>query len=405
MTRRIVAVSLGWLGISMISDAVPALLLPHQLLVRGQADATSLGLITLIAIALAAAIQPLAGRWSDSVGRWPVISVGVAVAVLGLGLMLAPETAVAGAVVSLLGVSVAQAGHQPLLPQLVPTQLRGRAAGVKSALDVAGATIGFLLLAALLGSGASIAAIVLLASLLAVPFVIAYAILPRTGTEPSGASRGIRDAYRLGATIPRGLLALVFARFLFLLGIFAVGRFLLLFVAQRSGLDAHAAAEQAGSALAVLALITVAASVPSGWLADRFGRRALMLAGGFVAGIGIGLVPVAGSIELVLAVGALLALGSAAFNAASWAALTDLTASRDAGRLLGLANVGTAGAAAAAGAFGLLIDAGNAGGASNGYLFAFEVAAVCTMAGGMLAWRTGVTRHPTRSLVHSEVPQ
>lgn len=85
--------------------------------------------------------------------------------------------------------------------------------------------------------------------------------------------------------------------------------------------------------------------------------------------------------------GVLTALGSAAFNAASWAALTDLTASADTGRLLGLANFGTAGAAAAAGAFGLMIDAGNAGEAVNGYLPAFELAAVCTIAGGALAWR------------------
>lgn len=59
-----------------------------------------------------------------------------------------------------------------------------------------------------------------------------------------------------------------------------MGRFLLLFVVERLSLDADAAAEQAAIALAVLALITVAASVPSGWLADRIGRRALMLGGG-----------------------------------------------------------------------------------------------------------------------------
>ncbi|MCA1569833.1 MAG: MFS transporter, partial [Chloroflexi bacterium] len=258
MNRRIAALSLGWIGISMVGDAVPAILLPHQLLARGQADATTLGLITLLAIGLAAALQPVAGRWSDSVGRWPVISVGVAVAVLGLGLMLGPGTARAGAVVSLLGVSVAQAGHQPLLPQWVPRELRGRASGIKSALDVAGATVGFLLLAALLGQGASLAAVAMLAALLAVPFAIAYAVLPRGRRQPSVASLSLREAFRLGATLPAGLLPVVLSRFFFLLGIYAVGRFLLLFVAERLSLDADAAAEQAGMALALLALITVA---------------------------------------------------------------------------------------------------------------------------------------------------
>jgi hypothetical protein len=60
--------------------------------------------------------------------------------------------------------------------------------------------------------------------------------------------------------------------------------------------------------------------------------------------------------------------------------LADLTATADAGRLLGIAHLGTAGAAAAAGAFGILIDAA-------GYGLAFGLAAACSLAGGLLAWR------------------
>ena len=393
------AVSLGWLGISMVSDAVPAVLLPHQLLSSGRTDATTLGVVTLLAIALAAALQPWAGAWSDAVGRWPVIAVGVAVTVVGLALLLAPQTVLPGAVVSLLGVSIAQAGHQPLLPAFIPRALRGRASGVKSALDVSGAIIGFLLLAALLGSGAPVTAVLLLAALMSAPFVIAYLTLPPTDRQPSHRSL---TPDRLGAPVPAGLLPLVVARFFFLLGIYAVGRFLLLFVSERLGLQPDAAAEQAGIALALLAAITVLASLPSGWLADRLGRRVLMLAGGGFATVGIALLPAAGSLHWILGFGALMAVGTAAFNAASWAALTDLTPPAEAGRLLGIANLGTAGAAAAAGAFGVLIDAGNAGGGANGYLFAFEIAAACTLLGGVLAWRL-VLHRPTLSLVPAEV--
>lgn len=399
MKRRVAAVSLGWLGISMVSDGVPAVLLPHQLLSSGQTDATTLGVVTLLAIALAAALQPLAGAWSDTVGRWPIIVVGVAVTVVGLVLMLAPQTAVPGAVVSLLGVSVAQAGHQPLLPELIPERLRGRASGIKSALDVTGAIIGFLLLAALLGSGAPVAAVMLLAALMAAPFAIARLALPTRQPDTSTRSTSVD---RLRGPLPAGLLPLVAARFFFLLGIYAVGRFLLLFVSERLGLSPDAAAEQAGLALALLAAITVVASLPAGWLADRVGRRGLMVSGGALAAVGIALLPGAGSMPLILAFGALMALGTAAFNAGSWAALTDLTAPTDAGRLLGLANLGTAGAAAAAGAFGLLIDAGNADGGANGYLVAFEVAAACTLIGGVLAWRL-VLHPPTPTVAPAEV--
>lgn len=403
VTRRIIAVSLGWLGISMISDGVPAVLLPHQLLTAGDHGATTLGLTTLIAIAVAAALQPVAGRWSDSIGRWPVIASGIVLALAGLVLVLTPATLVLGAVVALVGVSLTQAGHQPLLPDLVPVAWRGRASGMKSALDVGGASLGFVLLATMLGHGDAVGATLVLGAALVAPFAVAYLALGRD--RPKRRDPRTAGAHRPGPDARRELGTLVVARFLFLLGIFAVGRFLLLFAAARFGMSADAAAAEAGMALALLALLTVAASVPCGWAADLLGRRPLMLVGGALAAIGIGLLPTAGSIGHVVAFGVPMALGSAAFNAASWAALTDLTPSADAGRLLGFANVGTAGAAAAAGAVGLLIDAGNRAQAGHGYTLAFGLSAALTLAGGVVAWRLGPPRPAAFSQIRTEVPQ
>lgn len=400
VTRRIIGVSLGWLGISMVSDGVPALLLPHQLLSSGENAAASLGMITLIAIAVAAAVQPLAGRWSDSVGRWPVIAAGVALALGGLILLLVGgSVALPGAVVALIGVSVAQAGHQALLPELVAQRWRGRASGAKSALDVSGAILGFVLLGVLLGGNATLPAVLLLGAVLAVPFLLAYLLL-RTPPPLQTPAAFQTPGQSIGSA--SGLVGLVVARFLFLLGIYAVGRFLLLFIADRLRLDADAAAEQAGMALALLAAITVAGSAPAGWLADRFGRRWLMGTGGAFAAAGIALLPIAGSMTVVVIFGTLMALGTAAFNAGSWAALADLTARPGAGRLLALANFGTAGAAALAGAFGLIIDAGNRAAPAAGYVLAFELAAACALAGGILAWRL-VARAAVTSPVYAEV--
>ena len=78
--RTIASVSIGWLGISMISDGVTSVLLPYQLLAGGDSAATAVGLTTLVAIGLGAAVQPVAGRWSDRIGRWPVALTGAAVA-------------------------------------------------------------------------------------------------------------------------------------------------------------------------------------------------------------------------------------------------------------------------------------------------------------------------------------
>lgn len=386
MGRAVLGVSVGWIGISMIADGVPALLLPHQLLAAGVADATTLGLTTLVAIGVAALIQPFAGRWSDRVGRFPVIAAGGAVAVGGLGLLLAPTTATIGCVVALAGVSIAQAGHQALLPDRIGRPWRGRAGGLKSAFDVAGAFVAFLLLAALVGSGAATLAALVLGAALLTGFGLAFMLLATA--EP----RRMARADPSGTGPHRSLLVLVAARFLFLLGIYVVGRFLLVFVAGRLGLGADEAGGQAGLALAVLALVTVVASLPSGWLADRLGRRPLMLAGGLLGAAGIGLMPAASSIEVVIGFGALMAIGSAAFGSASWAMLADITESAHSGRLLGLANAGTAGAAALAGAFGPIIDAA-------GFGPAFGVAAACTLTGGLLAWQLTEPDPQTATLV------
>jgi MFS family permease len=97
---------------------------------------------------------------------------------------------------------------------------------------------------------------------------------------------------------------------------------------------------------------------------------------------------------MVLAFGALMAVGSAAFGSASWAMLADLTRSAHAGQLMGLANVGTAGAAAAAGLFGFVVD-------GAGFDPAFALAAVSSLAGGALAWTLGDAHRSTEVLIGS----
>jgi len=382
MIRTLAGVSLGWLGISMVADGVPALLVPHQIAASGR-GAGELGWMTLVAIGLAALAQPLAGGWSDRIGRVPVVVVGLTTTAAGLTLVLDPSALFAGTVLSLIGVSTVQAGYQGLLPDRLPPRLRGRGAGAKGLFDVGGAFAAFAILAGILAAGQSALAVGILIASLVGAVGLALALVgeaQRPATTVSG------DWWqRLRA--PGGLTQLILARFLFLLGIYAVGRFLLLFIAERQGLSADAAAGEAGAVLALLTLLTAGAALPAGWLADRIGRRTLMLLGGLSGALGIGLLPLAASSALLLAFGGLVAIGSAAFGAGSWAMLADLSDGADAGRLLGIANFGTAGAAAAAGLFGPLIDNVNTVAPGNGYTVAFLAAAAFAALGALVAWR------------------
>ncbi|HEX2222416.1 MAG TPA: MFS transporter [Candidatus Limnocylindria bacterium] len=376
--------TLGWFGISLVADGTVTLLVPHRLtsLAGDRGAATLIGTVTLIALVLAMLVQPVAGALSDRLGRRAVI-VGGVLAVAGLAVVPAASipAVAAGGTLALVGVSVAQAGQQALIPDRVDAAGRGLAAGLKGGFDVAGATVAFLLLAWLLGDGRDGPAAASLAVGLAVALLAGLALL-RAGSPAAAPLQAPGRATRAGWSRP--LARVVVARFLFLLGVYAVGRFLLLFVAERLDLGADEAAGQAGGALALLALVTAVASVPSGWLADRLGRRSMMVAGAALAAAGIGLLATAERMEAVLAFGTLMALGSAAFGAGSWALLTDLVAPSGAGRLLGLANFGTAGAAAAAGLAGPIIDAGERVAPGLGFTLALGAAAAASLAGGLL---------------------
>lgn len=368
MARRLLAVSVGWIGISLVADAVPSVLLPYRVASDG-GDATAVGLISLVGVLLAAGLQPAAGALSDRTGRAPVAIAGVALAASGLGLFLVPGAAIVGAFLALAGVSVAQAAQQALLPDRVPAETRGTAGGLKGFFDVGGAFVGFAMLAGLMAAGRVDLAVVGMALGLAAAVCGGLLML-------RGQRSGMHEASP--APTPRASLTrLVVARFAFLFGIYGVGRFLLLFVADRAGLSSEAAAAAASVLFAVIALATAVASLPSGWLADRIGRRGPMAAGGVVAAMGIGLLATATSVEAMLLPGALMALGTALFGAASWAALSDAVPAPEAGRLLGIANLGTAAAAAAAGLLGPLVDAA-------GFGPAFAAAALATVVGGSI---------------------
>jgi MFS family permease len=251
--------------------------------------------------------------------------------------------------------------------------------------------LGFVLLGQLLGEGQMLLALAAVALVVVVLFTLTLVLVREplqrrtSGSEWDDATAGadrrtsLSEIFRLDPQRDRSFIWLVVSRFLFLWATYAIGRFLLIFVANRLGLDPGRAAEETGSLLAALTLVTVLATLPAGWLADRVGRLPLMLAGAVVSAVGAALLIVANSAGQILLFGSLMGLGSAAFAGANWALTADLIPPDEAARFFALANFGTAGAAAAAGLFGPLIDWANRLTAGSGYTFLFAAAAVLFM--------------------------
>jgi MFS family permease len=377
--RTLVGISLFWVPLALVSDAVVILVLPAKLEGLGHTSPTLLGAVTFLGLLAGALVQPVAGAVSDRVrlmhGRRRVLVLGAFGMVLSI-VLLAVSSSVTVIVATFIAVSVAaavaQAAQQGYMPDQVPESQRGLASGLKGLMDVGGAALGFALLGGLLDvSGPKVALLVvaavtvgtLAATVSLVPEPRGYA--PRHPARPS-----LRNVLKLDVRKDAPFLAAVTSRFLFLLGTFAVGRFFLFFVEDTVLKGVQEPAGRAGAMLASLALLTGITAPAAGWLADRWGRRRLMVAGALFSAGGVGLLATATSPTLLLAFGSLMSVGSAAFMAANWAQIADAVPPAEASRYFGLANIGAVGAAAAAGLLGPVVDRDGAGfGGGYGVLF------------------------------------
>ena len=367
--RLLFGISVFWLALSVLFDGVNTLVLPLQLseFADQSHQATILGLLTFVGLIAGALVQPIAGTFSDRLqpflGRKGFIGIGLVLSLASL-YFFATSHSIAGATIGYLAIqvsaSIAQAGQQGLIPDLVDENRRGLASGLKGFMDLTGAMLGFVILGQLLGSGQSLPAIGVIAAILVLAYLLATLLTPEDrankGSVVKTRTISLREIFRIDLVQQTTFLRLVLARFLFLLGIYATGRFLLFFVADRLGLSEAQAAEQAGNLLAGLALITILASPLTGWLADRIGRVPLMIAGAIFSAVSALMLIGAHSAGQILLFGGLMSLGSAAFAGGSWALLADLVPKNQSARYFGLANFSTAGSAATAGLFGPVID-------------------------------------------------
>ena len=382
----------------MLLDGINTLILPNQLigLVSEGNEATLLGLLTFFGLLSGMLVQPLAGTISDRTrrrwGRGEFIGIGLVFTLISLavfGLFRSMAVMIFGYLAIQVAASIAQAGQQGFIPDLVSPQQRGVAAGWKGFMDIGGAMLGFVVLGKFLGRGQAGLALIAIGLTLVLAFLITVVLvkedwqsarISQDGRAVYHNSSLLAGAFRLDLQEHRPFAWLVLSRFLFLLGTYTVGRFLLYFVAERLRLGANQAANEAGNLLAGLALITVLVSPLAGWMADRLGHVPLMVTGAVVSALGTLLLIIADSSIQILLFGALMSLGSAAFASANWAMTADLSPPTDSARFFGLANFGTAGAAAAAGLFGTLIDGANRLVAGSGYPALFLTATLALLA-------------------------
>ena len=139
----------------------------------------------------------------------------------------------------------------------------------------------------------------------------------------------------------------VINRLAFLVGANNLASFVLYFIQERfPEYQGSAAAGPTSRLMLVVGVAILIISIPSGWLTDKFGKKPLIFISGILASLGTLLVILTPNMPLIYVGGVLIGLATGIFFVANWALGTELVPQEEAGRWLGISNLAGAGAGA-----------------------------------------------------------
>jgi MFS family permease len=395
---RLLSLTVMGFALGMVSATLEPALLGYKILaLTPERRNTLLGFTTFVGLAAAGLTQPVMGALSDRTRtRWgrrlPFMVSGVAVLIIALiWIAGAPTLAclLSGVVILQAASNTVQGPWQALVPDHVPDQQRGLAAGLKLLWEGMAAVVGRVIAGQLIGLTPIYgrAAITTTIAVPAICLIAALAITARgSGAAPSDHPIGPRRS--IGAALTQTFSVDLRAypafgwwflnRLFFWCAMIAVSIFLLFFAIDVVGLAEAEAQRYLGLASAVLGVALLACAVPASRLADRVPRKPLVFAAGLIAGAGTVVVLITRELAVMLIGGALIGAGTGVFLIASWALITEIVPRAEAARYLGIANLAAAiGSASARLIGGALIDGVNAanGSTSSGYLTVYGMAA------------------------------
>lgn len=439
------------LGFNIVTGTITPVLLPFlvALIVPFEQKNTYLSYIRMPSLALAMFAQPAAGMLSDRCThplgrRRPYIIGGTLGTVLFLAVIgISPQLGDAAYVTLLIGIvlvqgvsNVALGATQGLIPDLVPTEQRGRASGVKAVMELlpafliipigflvdAGQTwlvlgiIGAALLAAMAvtvvavrerpllanledGVGERLLRLVaLVAIFLGTTLLVTQLIkgggawLAITGASVTAQAwalalggltgmvlsivAGVYVSAWVGigrdASRQRSFIWWVINRLFFLAAIGSIQGFAQYYLGDVLHVPNPAAATT--GLLAVVGFFLVGSALSGGYLADRVGRKRLVALSALIAAMGTGVLLLVRDLPGAVVAASIIGAGTGVSLAANWAMGTDLAPPEEAGRYLGIANLAGAGAGiVGAGIGGPLADLGNALRPGLGYSVVFAL--------------------------------
>lgn len=430
MTREVrwydyITINIYFLGLTTLAQT-NGLVFP--LLVQdfvGEAvQGTYLGRLRLWTLMVALLMQAVMGMISDrSTLRWgrrrPFIFIGtifdlIFIAAVGFSAGMSGMSGywflMAAALLMQVSSNTAQAAQQALIPDLVPSKLRGSFSGVKTLFELPlplilmSFTIGRMIAAGNILAGLLLASAVLVLSMFLTmlvpekpleeapppidwePFLRLFimtaaftAIILGTGFLVGIISRvlaPVTDSFTILFLMGLvGLAAITLAivlgvwlsvristgasarqnpsftwwlvnRLAFLAGTNNLSIFAVFFLQSRLGLEGKKAAGPAAILMMFVGIFILLSALPSGWLSDRFGLKRMVAVSGVIAAFGVLVALLTTDLTIIYIGGCILGIATGLFFTSSWALGTVLVPEKEAGRYLGISNLAGAGAGA-----------------------------------------------------------
>jgi MFS family permease len=138
----------------------------------------------------------------------------------------------------------------------------------------------------------------------------------------------------------------VINRLAFLVGANNLSTFAIYFIQGRLGFDGDEAAGPASQLKLIVGVLILIFALPSGWLADKIGRKFLLALSGVMATVGTVVLLLSPTLTIIMIGGCIVGAAIGIFFTTNWALGTDIVPKKDAGKFLGISNLAGAGAGA-----------------------------------------------------------
>ena len=373
---------------------------------------TALGLITFVSSLVAIIIPPIIGKLSDQSSsrygqRIPFLGFGAIFLTLGLYLIAISPTLgvfISSVILFQVAYSLISSPWQAIYPDIVPQQQRGTAAGIRGLSDVLGLIIGRKFAGDLvgnfeqLGQNTLLLAVAIPAAAIILAFVITTIITQPFQNQTNSPKKpnnrfSWKQTYLVDIKSHPAFIWWFANRFLFWTAFTTLATFLLFFAIDVIGLEESQAQVYLGNLALILGGAILIITLPAGWVADKIGRKPLVVGAGFLAAIGSFIIIFVRDVNLLSVAGAIIGLAAGVFVSANFALITDIVPSDEAARYLAVAGIASAGAGALARLMGgLLIDPINAyfNSTAAGYLALYSLATILFLLSAVAALRLPV---------------